>query len=309
MRIRTVKPEFWVSESIGRLSREARLLFIGLWSFADDSGRSRGAFPAISGALFPYDDDAIQLIPGWFAELEREGMVFRYKAEDGNTYYQLPNWLKHQKIEKPSASKFPAFTESSPNIHRILPEGYPLDQGSGIRDQGPMEQGSGDARGGADAPALATEKLKRDKFEKPTLEEMIQHGTEIGLPKEESEACWSHYESNGWMVGRNKMKNWKASMVSWRRRWSANGAQSLFNSSGHTNTANGRGGAVKAQGEISASMQAVLLTKQLDEVSNKMTVIKDTYSGLQSWSESDKEKYNALLARKKELKAKLGIQV
>jgi len=84
---------------------------------------------------------------------------------------------------------------------------------------------------------------------------------------------------------------------------------SLFDGVNGVNTANKRGGAVKPNGEISASMQAMLLTKQLDEVSNKMTVIKDTYSGLQSWSESDKEKYNALLARKKELKAKLGIQV
>jgi len=90
MRIRTIKPEFWGSESIGRLSRDSRLLFIALLSFADDSGRGRGVFPALSGQLFPYDTDAREKLPTWFSELEREGMVRRYKGPDGNTYYDIP---------------------------------------------------------------------------------------------------------------------------------------------------------------------------------------------------------------------------
>lgn len=134
MRIRSIKPEFWVSESVGRLSREARLLFIGLWSFAEDSGRGRGAFPAISGALFPYDQDAVRLIPRWFAELEKEGMVRRYQADDGNTYYDMPNWLRHQKIEKPSKPRIPEFREGSPNTPRILPEISGEEPGTGSRE-------------------------------------------------------------------------------------------------------------------------------------------------------------------------------
>jgi hypothetical protein len=26
----------------------------------------------------------------------------------------------------------------------------------------------------------------------------------------------SHYESNGWLVGKNKMKDWKASVRTWK---------------------------------------------------------------------------------------------
>ena len=26
---------------------------------------------------------------------------------------------------------------------------------------------------------------------------------------------WSHYENNGWKVGKNKMKNWKLALTSW----------------------------------------------------------------------------------------------
>jgi hypothetical protein len=31
----------------------------------------------------------------------------------------------------------------------------------------------------------------------------------------ESKAFFNHYESNGWMVGKNKMANWSASVKNW----------------------------------------------------------------------------------------------
>ena len=42
-RIRTIKPEFPQSESMGRVSRDARLLFVQLWCICDDHGRTRAA--------------------------------------------------------------------------------------------------------------------------------------------------------------------------------------------------------------------------------------------------------------------------
>lgn len=37
-RIRTIKPEFWEDEDIGKLPIPCRLFFIGCWNFADDYG-------------------------------------------------------------------------------------------------------------------------------------------------------------------------------------------------------------------------------------------------------------------------------
>lgn len=140
-RIRTIKPEFPQSESMGRLSRDARLLFVQMWTLADDSGRLRGNSRMLASLLFPYDDDAPSLIDGWISELEREGCVVRYIAEN-QTYIEICKWLIHQKIDKPSLSKIPKFNESS----RILAnprEHSPLDQGSKdlrIKDQGLKEK-------------------------------------------------------------------------------------------------------------------------------------------------------------------------
>lgn len=111
-RIRTIKPELPQSESMGRVSRDARLLFILLWTLCDDAGRTRAASRMLASLLYPYDDDAPGLIDAWLVELEEEGCILRYSVE-GSAYLQVCKWLIHQKIDRPSASKIPAPAESS----------------------------------------------------------------------------------------------------------------------------------------------------------------------------------------------------
>jgi hypothetical protein len=132
-RIRTIKPEFPQSESMGRVSREARLCFILVWTICDDSGRARASSRMLASLLYPYDEDAGKRIDGWLAELERENCIVRYEAE-GNTYLEVRNWLNHQRIDKPSASKIPPFEEAS----RILanPRESSCEEGKGREGKG-----------------------------------------------------------------------------------------------------------------------------------------------------------------------------
>jgi hypothetical protein len=46
---------------------------------------------------------------------------------------------------------------------------------------------------------------------------MVEYGKTIGLSVTESTKCFDYYQSNGWKVGRNPMKDWKASMRNWSR--------------------------------------------------------------------------------------------
>jgi hypothetical protein len=147
-RIRSIKPEFPQSETIGKLSRDARLLFIQLWTVVDDDGRSRAASRMLASLLYPYDDDAPKLIDGWLDELENEGCIRRYEVERAR-YLEVTNWQKHQKIDRPSASKLPAFDEGSP-LPRECSRGLDADLGPRIRDLGedqhtPPSQASGGA--------------------------------------------------------------------------------------------------------------------------------------------------------------------
>jgi len=127
---------------MGRVSRDARLLFIQIWTICDDSGITRAASRMLASLLFPYDDDAPSLLDGWVDELEREGCIVRYQV-DGASYIKVQKWADHQRIDKPSASKFPQFVEGS----RVFPESsrkVVQDQGPRTKDQG-RDQG-GDAR-------------------------------------------------------------------------------------------------------------------------------------------------------------------
>ena len=58
-------------------------------------------------------------------------------------------------------------------------------------------------------------KVKRDVFIKPSIEEIKTYMIEIGMT-DVSEKWFDYYESNGWLVGKNKMKNWKAAVRTWK---------------------------------------------------------------------------------------------
>jgi len=138
MRIRSIKPEFWESESLGRVSREARLLFIGLFSCCDDHGRARASSRLLASRLYPYDDDALKKLPAWIEELEKERCIRLYKV-NGESYLDIPKWLNHQKIDKPSASKLPPFDDSREDSRGL--EKNSLGTGNREEEQG-KEQGA-----------------------------------------------------------------------------------------------------------------------------------------------------------------------
>jgi len=67
-------------------------------------------------------------------------------------------------------------------------------------------------------PTLATPKEKKQSFKKPTVVEIYEYACEK-LSKEDAlaftEKFHAHYEANGWKVGRNPMKDWKAAVRKW----------------------------------------------------------------------------------------------
>lgn len=57
---------------------------------------------------------------------------------------------------------------------------------------------------------------KRKRFEKPTLSEIKQYCIERNN-NVNAEQFYDYYESNGWKVGKNSMKDWKAAVRTWER--------------------------------------------------------------------------------------------
>lgn len=120
-RIRSIKPEFWSSEQVMACSREARLLFVGLWNFVDDEGRISNSAKSIKAQVFPSDEDInSETVRRWLDELSSNELILQYEA-DGRSYLQVTGW-HHQKIDRKRLSKIPAPTldDYSTNGRRAL---------------------------------------------------------------------------------------------------------------------------------------------------------------------------------------------
>lgn len=107
MRIRSIRPEFYDSESMGNVSWDARFVFECLWSYVQDNGVNRDNARMIRGTCMPYDsDEVIPRIEAALDELEAVGCVVRYTWR-GKRLLWLPGFLTYQKIDRPSTCLFP----------------------------------------------------------------------------------------------------------------------------------------------------------------------------------------------------------
>jgi hypothetical protein len=109
MRIRTIKPEFYRSDDITALSREHRLLFIGLWSYVDDNGVGVDDFRQIAADLFALEDDQKEVrdfVREGLATLSRALLVSRYEV-GGKRFIFITGWDKHQRIDRPGKPRYP----------------------------------------------------------------------------------------------------------------------------------------------------------------------------------------------------------
>ena len=105
-RIRSIKPEFWTSAQILECSKDARLLFIGLWNFCDDAGRHPYSAKQVKAEVFPADDSTEKDILGLLGELETGNLIARYVSGEKQFFY-VTGW-KHQRIDKPHPPKYPS---------------------------------------------------------------------------------------------------------------------------------------------------------------------------------------------------------
>jgi hypothetical protein len=74
-----------------------------------------------------------------------------------------------------------------------------------------------DIRGDKSIYRETSKKPKQTKTTKPTLEEVTSFINE-GSYKVCGATFFDYYEANGWMIGKSKMKDWKATIRNWDRR-------------------------------------------------------------------------------------------
>lgn len=105
-RIRSLKPEFFQNEELANCCSNARLLFAGLWCWADRAGRLEDRPSRLRIWIFPYEESVnVDML---LVELEHHKFIARYEVNEVN-YIQVLTFEKHQKPHpKEAESVIPA---------------------------------------------------------------------------------------------------------------------------------------------------------------------------------------------------------
>lgn len=155
-RIRTIKPEFWDSPSVAKVSPWSRLLFIAMWNWADDHGRGTANLKELEGFAFPNDTKFTDRSGNTvhFRDLVAEvaeAFGVEFYTVRGRPYYEIPSWDNHQRNERRSkGSKHP-----SPQVEGAVAE-IPSVDAETPHTSGPVtgEQGN---RGTGEEKSLSSE--------------------------------------------------------------------------------------------------------------------------------------------------------
>ena len=208
-RIRTVKPELFKNEQLAELPVSARLLFIGLFCLADKEGRLEDRPKRIKAEVFPYDNVDIN---DQLTRLQSAGFIKRYEVGEMKVI-QVVNFTKHQRITGSEALTVSHLPEQG-NTGETLWQQQGLQEGKGKEGKERKEEAG-------EPPTPPDEKNK--KFVKPTeeiLTDFFEHECNLDhfTAQGQTAKFFNYYDSVGWKVGRNPMKDWKATARNWKDR-------------------------------------------------------------------------------------------
>lgn len=115
MRRRMIDPSIWDDPDIGTLPLQARFLFIGCISLADDAGNILADPRYLKKCVFGYDDVSTEQVAGWLDQITALRAATVYTVE-GQSYLHLNNWTRYQKLDARYAPKLtcPPFPDAPP---------------------------------------------------------------------------------------------------------------------------------------------------------------------------------------------------
>lgn len=182
-------------------------LYFHLSMRADDEGFINNP-KRIARTIGAGDDDLRVLIAKKFVIGFESGVIVI-------KHWKIHNYIRGDRIQKTN------YTEERSMIDTKDNGAYTLCQSLGghLADNPPSDDSIGKDRLGKDRlgkDSIGDNARKRTTFTKPTLQEVQSRIVEMNYSID-AERFISYYESNGWMVGRTKMKDWKAALTNWSK--------------------------------------------------------------------------------------------
>ncbi len=212
-RKRMIDPEFFLDEGLAFLSPHARLLYVGLWGICDDNYATLPNRPDwIKAQIFPYE--AIDT-RGLLDELSASSKILLFIDED-KEYWYIKNFMKYQRVDRPSKPKFPQYNEAKlVNPRRGLAEASTNTRPEVKLSKVKLSKEKREVNILSQPPFFARESITED-----ILQEISDKygGHTPGFPSfvrsKFDDLCNWEDEKPGRMRGRN----WKATLMNWVKR-------------------------------------------------------------------------------------------
>ena len=165
-RKRMISPEFYTDEKIIELPIPARLMFIGIWNHANDEGILKNSPKQLKVQIYPADEDmTLNLIKQYIELMVSLKLLTKGVNIDGSELLKITNWADHQKINRPTLSKY-VFTPLE------------LSEGS-VRTHGGLSEDSVSVHGGLSEDSLPIEKnISKEKLKEDKLKERSKKNPE-----------------------------------------------------------------------------------------------------------------------------------
>ena len=207
----------YYKRNIGDYAKKAARLTMlqhGAYTLLIDSCYDREEFPTLDDAIdwcwasTQEEVDAVTFVLNKFFDLKDGVFVQKRISQELAQYHKNADTNKRIAIDREtkrrekSTKREQLVNEAITNGHEAPPNQEPL-----TKNQEPLTN------------------KKTTRFTPPSLDEVICYFREKGDldPTGQGESFFNFYESKGWLVGKTKMKSWKASVSGWMSRNKLNG--------------------------------------------------------------------------------------
>lgn len=199
---RIIKDSIRTSKTVNAMTDFQFRVWTYLITYVDDYGRGSADPELLKGFLFPRRKRITEAdIAKALADLAGMGCILLYDV-DGESYLCFPKWSDHQRIQQ-KRSKFP-----EPDMSRCV---------TVCHGESPLESNPIQSESNPNPIQSKCGENKQPRFKKPTVEEIKAFCHEINSHIDAEYFC-NYYEAKGWMIGKNHMKDWKATVRNWVRR-------------------------------------------------------------------------------------------
>lgn len=202
---RILKESICTSDNLDMLTAFQETVFYRLIVNCDDYGRLDARPKILTSKLFPLKEIRVNQIEDALRALASAELVMLYEV-DGKPFLQMKKWDKHQTIRN-KKSKYPDPTAIESNCEQTQAD-------SSNCYCNPIQSNPESNPESESESVQRTQARALRRFTPPTVDDVRAYCNEHGYGID-PEYFVDYYESNGWRVGKNPMRDWKACVRTW----------------------------------------------------------------------------------------------